>query len=76
MPHDNELPTVTVSLKDYELSRALIARAQELLAHAKDIVGECEKNPDELSFGLIATKNQLKAAIQSFEYVWRQTNNL
>lgn len=76
MPNNNELPTVTVPLKDYELSRALIARAQELLAHAKDIVGECDKNPDELSFGLIATKNQLKAAIQSFEYVWRQSNNI
>ena len=72
MLNNNELPTVTVSLKDYERLRTLVARAQELLTHAKDVVGECEKNPDELSFGLIAAKNQLSAAIKSFEYVWRE----
>lgn len=72
MQYDNELPTVTVSLKEYERMRALVARAQELLAHAKDFVGECDKNQDELSFGLIAAKNQLHAAINSFDYVWRE----
>ena len=72
MPDNNKLPTVTVSLKEYERMRALAARSLELLVPAKDIVGECDKNQDELSFGLIAAKNQLRAAITSFDYVWRE----